>query len=348
MSTDLSPAPSATVEENPAPAGGTGGTPDEVAHRKAVVARLVDILPVAALAALVLFFGIRTDAFLSSANLTLLSGQAGVLLLVSLGATLVVLAGSVDLSTGAVVLLTSAAVGKMLAGGVTSVWLALLATLAVGVAAGTLNGAVFAYGRVSSFITTLGSMSVFSGSALLLIGGASVPFVAPDVEWLSTGQLIPDVQNSGLIALVALAVVWVVSRRTALGMYIYAIGSNEEVVRLAGVKVSRVKALTMVFSGVTAALAGLLLAGQLSAAGPSIGSSALLDSVAAIAVGGTSLAGGKGGVHRTLLGVLLLVVLSNGLNQLGVQSFTQTIIKGLVIIVAVVFTTASQRTSIVK
>lgn len=318
------------------------------AHRKAVTARFVDILPIATLAALVLFFSVRSEAFLSAENLTLLSGQAGVLLLVALGATLVVLTGSIDLSVGAVVLLTSAVVGTVLAGGITSAWLAVLVALAVGVVAGGLNGLVFAYGRVPSFITTLGSLSVFTGIALLLINGKAVPFAAPNVERLSTGQLIPNVQNAALIALVALAVVWVLSKRTSFGLYVYAIGGNEEVVRLAGIKVARVKAATLVISGVTAALAGLLLAGQLSAAGPSLGSTSLLDSVAAIAIGGTALSGGRGGVGRTLLGVLLLVVLSNGLNQLGVQSFTQTVIKGLVIIIAVVFTTASTRRLTVK
>jgi len=318
------------------------------ARRKAVVQRFVDVLPIAVLAALVLFFSVRSDAFLSAANLTLLSGQAGVLLLVALGATLVVLTGSIDLSVGAVVLLTSAIVGTVLAGGVTSAWVALAIALAVGVVAGGLNGVVFAYGRVPSFITTLGSLSVFSGIALLLLDGRAVPFAAPNVERLSTGQLIPNVQNAALIALVALAVVWLLSRRTSFGLYVYAIGGNEEVVRLAGIKVARIKAATLVLSGVTAAVAGLLLAGQLGAAGPSLGSTSLLDSVAAIAIGGTALSGGRGGVARTLLGVLLLVVLSNGLNQLGVQSFTQTVIKGLVIIVAVVFTTASQRRLTVK
>jgi ribose transport system permease protein len=306
------------------------------------------VLPVSALLVMVVYFSVSTDAFLSTQNFTFMSGQAGVLLLAALGATLVIIMGSVDLAVGSTALVTGAILAKVISGGTTSTVLVVALAVAVGVGVGLLNGVVFAYGRVPSFITTLGTLSLLSGVGLAIMDGSSVAFDAPNIQSLATGQLIAGVQNAALIALGALAVVWLLSRRTRFGLYLYALGGNETVVQLAGVKVKRVKVLGMITSGVTAALAGLLLAAQLGSAGPSLGATTLLDSVAAIVIGGTALSGGVGGVERTLLGVLILTVLSNGLNQMGVQSFTQTVIKGAVIIVAAVVTMASQRKAVIK
>lgn len=307
-----------------------------------------DVLPLAALLALVVFFSVRAEAFLTAANLTLISGQAGILLLASLGATLVIVAGSVDLSVGSIALLTGAVVASLINDGLGNPFVVLLIAIAVGAAIGLLNGVVFAYGRVPSFIATLGTLSLFAGIGLTILQGSTINFTNQGIRDLAIGQFIPNVQNAALIALLALAVVWFFARRTRFGLYVYAVGGNEKVVELAGVKTRRVKVLILVVSGITAGVAGLLLTAQLGAAGPTLGSQILLDSVAAIVIGGTALSGGVGGVGRTVLGVLILTVLSNGLNQIGAADYTQTIIKGLVIIVAAVFTMASQRKLIVK
>ncbi|MCX2710878.1 ABC transporter permease [Mycolicibacterium sp. J2] len=307
-----------------------------------------DVLPLAALLALVVFFSVRAEAFLTAANLTLISGQAGILLLASLGATLVIVAGSVDLSVGSIALLTGAVVASLINDGLGNPILVLLIAVVVGAAIGLLNGVVFAYGRVPSFIATLGTLSLFAGIGLTILQGSTVNFTNQGIRDLAIGQFIPNIQNAALVALLALAVVWFFARRTRFGLYVYAVGGNEKVVELAGVKTRRVKVVILVVSGITAGLAGLLLTAQLGAAGPTLGSQILLDSVAAIVIGGTALSGGVGGVGRTVLGVLILTVLSNGLNQIGAADYTQTIIKGLVIIVAAVFTMASQRKLIVK
>jgi ribose transport system permease protein len=307
-----------------------------------------DVLPLAALLALVVFFSVRAEAFLTAANLTLISGQAGILLLASLGATLVIVAGSVDLSVGSIALLTGAVVASLISDGFGNPILVLLIAVGVGAAIGLLNGLVFAYGRVPSFIATLGTLSLFAGIGLTILQGSTINFTNQGIRDLAIGQVIPNIQNAALLALLALAVVWFFARRTRFGLYVYAIGGNEKVVELAGVKTRRIKVLILVVSGITAGVAGLLLTAQLGAAGPTLGSQILLDSVAAIVIGGTALSGGVGGVGRTVLGVLILTVLSNGLNQVGAADYTQTIIKGLVIIVAAVFTMASQRKLIVK
>lgn len=302
-----------------------------------------DLLPVAVLAALILFFALRADSFLSPANLLIMSGQAGILLLVALGATLVILMGSIDLSVGSIILLTAAILSRVVNFGVTAPILIILVVILVGALAGLVNGLIFTFGKVPSFIATLGTLSFFAGLGLTVIGGRSIYFDAPGVLSLSIGQWIPGVQNSAVIGLIALALVALITNRTRFGLYIYAIGGNERVVRLSGIALRRVKILAFVTSGVTAALAGLLISSQLGSSGPSLGSTALLDSLAAIVVGGTALSGGVGGVGRTFLGVLIITVLVNGLNQMGVQDFAQTMIKGAVIVLAAIFTMASQR-----
>jgi ribose transport system permease protein len=306
------------------------------------------LLPITALVAMIVYFSFAASSFLSTANLTLMSGEAGILLLSALGATLVIVMGSVDLAVGSTVLVTGAIVSKVLAGGSVGVVLVVALAIGIGIAVGLLNGIVFAYGRVPSFITTLGSLSLLSGLGLLIMNGESISFNDQHVFDLATGQWIPNVQNAAVIALVVFGIAWFISRRTRFGLYLYALGGNEPVVALAGVKVNRIKVLAMIASGVTAALAGLLLMAELGSGGPTLGSSTLLDSVAAIVIGGTALSGGVGGVERTLLGVLILTVLSDGLNQLGVQTYTQTVIKGAVIIGAAVIAMASQRKAVIK
>jgi ribose transport system permease protein len=341
MPTELSPVLPA-VDVPPV----TVGTPRTKLLDRVNVVR--DVLPLAALLALVVYFSVRAEAFLTAANLTLISGQAGILLLASLGATLVIVAGSVDLSVGSIALLTGAVLASLINAGIGNPVVVLLVAVAVGAAIGLLNGVVFAYGRVPSFIATLGTLSLFAGIGLTILEGSTINFTNQGIRDLAIGQFIPNVQNAALIALIALGVVWFFARRTRFGLYVYAIGGNERVVELAGVRTRRVKVLILIVSGITAGLAGLLLTAQLGAAGPTLGSTILLDSVAAIVIGGTALSGGVGGVGRTVLGVLILTVLSNGLNQIGAADYTQTIIKGLVIIVAAVFTMASQRKLIVK
>ena len=341
MTTELSPAAPAVPAAPPAAAKAQ----PRVLKRVNVVR---DVLPLAALLALIVYFSVRAEAFLSAANLTLISGQAGILLLASLGATLVIIAGSVDLSVGSIALLTGAVLASLINAGIGNPLVVLLIAVAVGAAIGLLNGVVFAYGRVPSFIATLGTLSLFAGIGLTILQGSTINFTDQGIRDLAIGQLIPNIQNAALIAIVAFLVVWFFARRTRFGLYVYAVGGNERVVELAGVSTRRVKVLILVVSGITAGLAGLLLTAQLGAAGPTTGSTILLDSVAAIVIGGTALSGGVGGVGRTVLGVLILTVLSNGLNQIGAADYTQTIIKGLVIIVAAVFTMASQRKLIVK
>lgn len=309
--------------------------------------RLRTLLPVSALVVMVVVFTLTSDNFLTGQNLTSMTGQAGPLLLAALGATFVVVAGSIDLSVGSTALLAGAVAAWLLANEEIGFWAVPIA-LGVGAAAGTVSGALVAVGRVPSFVATLGMLSVLSGLALTVLDGSPISFESESISRLSTGQLIPNVQNAGLVALLVWAVLLAVGSLTRFGLYVAAVGCGERVADLSGLPVRRLKVAVFALSGVTAALAGVLSIGQLGSGGPTLGSSFLLDSLAAIVVGGTALAGGFGGVHRTLLGVLLITVLANGLNQLGTGEYLQQVIKGAVVVAAVLLTTASRRSGIVK
>lgn len=291
-------------------------------------------LPVAVVMLLVVFFSLTTDSFFTLRNLTALSGQGSTLLLACSGATFVILMGSIDLAVGASVLLVGAVVVKL----INAFGLALLAVpigLAFGGLLGLGNGLVFAFGTIPSFVVTLGSLSVFTGLAWNLLEGRALRFDSTSFENLAIGQLIPWIPNIALFAIgIWLLLVWV-GANTRFGRYMYVIGGGEAVARTSGVPVRRYKIYAFVLSGAMAGLAGTLAVARLGAAGPTLGTDLLLNTLAAIVVGGTSLSGGVGGVQRTIVGVLIITLLDNGLNLMGVNQYTQMVIKGLVVIAAV-------------
>lgn len=291
-------------------------------------------LPILVVFSLALFFSIATEAFFSLRNMTALSGQASTLLIACLGASFVILMGSIDLSVGAMVLLVGAVTVKLL-----NVWdmgaAAPLFALGFGALLGTLNGFIFAFGRIPSFVVTLGTLSVFTGAAWEILQGRAVGYRSYAFEELAIGQLIPFVQNIALFALGAWLILSVIGFKTRFGRYMYIIGGGEAVASTVGIPVRRFKIYAFALSGALAGFAGALAVARLGAAGPTLGQDLLLNSLAAIVVGGTSLSGGVGGVHRTLLGVLIITFLDNGLNLMGVNQYSQMIIKGLVVIGAV-------------
>jgi ribose/xylose/arabinose/galactoside ABC-type transport system permease subunit len=304
-------------------------------------------LPIAVVLALVLFFSVASDAFLTLRNLTAISGQSSALLLACLGATFVILMGSIDLSVGAMVLL----VGSVTVVLINALGLgveAVLVGIAIGTLLGLVNGLVFAFGTIPSFVVTLGSLSVFTGLAWNLLEGRALRFDSPAFENLAIGQLIPYVPNIALFALVAWALSVVVCYKTRFGRYMYVIGGGEAVARTSGVPVRRYKIYAFTLSGAMAGLAGALVVARLGSAGPTLGSELLLNSLAAVVVGGTSLSGGVGGVQRTLIGVLIITLLDNGLNLLGINQYTQMVIKGLVVVAAVLISQDRSKITVMK
>jgi ribose/xylose/arabinose/galactoside ABC-type transport system permease subunit len=312
-----------------------------------VRAAIGGMLPVAVVLILVIAFSASTDAFLSFRNLTAVASQASILLLASTGATFVILMGSIDLSVGAIVLL----VGAVVVTAINGLDLGISAT-AVGVLLGTLlgatNGIVFALGMIPSFVVTLGSLSVFTGIALELLAGRALQYNSPAFDELAIGQFVPHFPNVALIAIILWAIMVPVCFKTRFGRYMYVIGGGEAVARTSGVPVVRYKIYAFMLSGALAGIAGTLAAARVGAAGPTLGTDLLLNSLAAVVVGGTSLSGGVGGVHRSLLGVLIITILDDGLNLLGVNQYLQMIIKGAVVITAVLVSQDRNKVIIVK
>ena len=295
-------------------------------------------LPVTALIALIVYFAARVPAFLSPVNLTVMGAQAGPLLIIALGGTFVILLGSIDLSVGGVAALAAAMAAVLLQDVHAGPLAALSAALAVGVVAGLLNALLVMRLRLPSFIATLASGSIFTGIMLHVLNGSALLVDDDAFSLVANGQIVPRVPNVLLLGLLAWLVLGFVNARTRFGRYVVAIGAGERVAELTGLPVARFKAYAFVLSGALAALGGYFLLSRLGSATPELGNGYVLDTIAAIVVGGTALTGGVGGAVRTLLGVALMTVLGNGLNVAGVSPFTQEIVKGCVIVLAVLTT----------
>lgn len=291
----------------------------------------------AGLLGLCLLLWILTPHFLTVSNLLNVLEQTSINAVIAVGMTFVILSGGIDLSVGSLLALS----GVVLATGLEAGWsppLAIAVGVGVGCAFGGLNGVAIAWGRLPPFIATLGMMSIARGCALLFTEGRPVSGFGEGFRSLATARLLGIPAPVILTAAVYVAGRFVLSS-TRFGRYVYAMGGNEEATRLSGVNVRLHKTLVYAASGLTSAVAAVLLTARLNSAQPIAGIMYELDAIAAVVIGGTSLAGGEGGVGGTLIGALIMGVLRNGLNLLGVSSFLQQVVIGLVIVVAVLLDT---------
>ena len=284
---------------------------------------------------------ILTPYFLTVSNLLNVAEQTSINAVVAVGMTFVILSGGIDLSVGSIVAFAGVVLGMSLRGN-QSLAIALPVTLAIGALCGLVNGALVSVGGLPPFIVTLGTMSIARGAALLVTEGRPISGFPASFRVLATGR-------AGFVPapVVATAVVYVIAHlvltRTTFGRYVYAIGGNEEATRLSGVAVRFHKTMIYVVSGVMSAVAAVILTARLNSAQPIAGMMYELDAIAATVIGGTSLMGGEGTLAGTLVGALIMGVLRNGLNLLGVSSFLQQIVIGGVIVFAVLLDTVLKR-----
>ncbi|WP_257901809.1 ABC transporter permease [Saccharothrix obliqua] len=303
---------------------------------------LADNGALAGLLLLVVALSVLAPSFLSTQNLLNVGVQAAVVAVLAFGSTYVIVSGGIDLSVGSVAAL-SAMVGAWssaeagLPGPV-----ALLLGLLTGVVAGLVNGTLVAYGKLPAFIATLAMLSVARGLTLVVSQGS--PLTTPDVVSFLGSNLTPFLPVPLLVMLLFFGITGFVLSRTYSGRAMYAIGGNEEAARLSGIDTKRQKLVVYALSGLFAAVAGMLLAGRLSSAGPQAAVGYELDAIAAVVIGGASLSGGVGRATGTLVGALVLAVLRNGLNQLQVSPFWQQVVIGAVIALAVLLDTLRRRT----
>ncbi|UMM07882.1 ABC transporter permease [Gluconobacter frateurii] len=284
------------------------------------------------LLAIAAVFSLSTSSFLTGHNLINILQQSSINACVALGMTMVIISGGIDLSVGPTAALSAVLTAMMITSGV-SVPLAFTGGLAIGLVSGFVNGALIAWAGLQPFIVTLGTLSLYRALALIFTNGVPVLGLPSSFRGFFNGSVGPLPVPVLIVALVSFAA-WFVLRKTPLGEYILAVGGNEEAARIAGVPIARTKIVTYMISGALAFLAAMILIGRLGAAEPVLGNLWELDAIAAAAIGGASLMGGKGSVVGTLLGAIVLGEMRNGLTLLNVQAFYQLLATGLIIIVA--------------
>jgi ribose transport system permease protein len=289
----------------------------------------------AALGVLVLLFGLRSEHFFTTLTVTTLLNQIPALTVVTVGMTYVLVVGGIDLSVGSVLAVSGGTLGVAVAVWGWPLWAAAAASLAIGVLAGALNGAITVAWSLPSFIVTLGTLEIARGAAYLVTRSQSV-YVGAAVE--PVGAPIAGLGLSpAFIASVLLVVAGqVVLARTVLGRYMIAVGTNEEAVRLSGIDPRGVKLTVFAIAGAMAGLGGVFNVAQLESADPNAGVGMELSAIAAVVIGGTSLMGGRGSVVNSFIGVMIITVLQTGLAQIGASEPAKRVITGCVIVLAVI------------
>ena len=311
-----------------------------------------------ALIAVLVFFSIAAPNFLSAANLILMAKHVALNAFLAMGMTFVIITGGIDLSVGSIVGLCGMVAGYLVLNGIdlqfgytvyfNVVEIALI-TLLVGIAIGAINGLLITRLNVAPFIATLGVLYVSRGLALLSSDGRTFPNLVGKPElgttgfgYLGAGKLLGLPVSIWILVVVALGAAYL-ARYTPLGRHIFAVGGNERAARISGVRVNMVKMFVYMFSGFCAAIVGLIISSELMASHPATGESFELNAIAAAVLGGTSMSGGRGTIGGTIVGAFVIGILSDGLVMMGVSSFWQMVIKGVVIIVAVVVDQAQRR-----
>jgi len=307
--------------------------------------KIVDVLPYVMLLVLVVAFYLVKHIFLSNDNILVLLAQGMVLLLVGTASTFPILMGSIDLSVAANTTLTGIVAALFIPN--IGVYAAVPAIL-VGLGFGFINGMVSVKFKLPSFIITLGTMSIMDGTGLLLSGGSPIWFQNEAFTWISKGTIFGSLQNIVVWSVMAYIIFSFLGSYTKFGRYLVAIGGGEKIAKLSGINVSKYRIIAFTFTGLLCGIAGVLQISRVESASPHFGAKLLMDAIAAVVIGGTPVSGGVGGIHRTFIGVLVITVLSNGLDVSLVHPYFQLIIKGVVVLSAVVFTLDRSKLALVK
>ncbi|BDU85724.1 ABC transporter permease subunit [Clostridium perfringens] len=284
---------------------------------------------------------IVTPNFLSVSNITNVFTQVSVNAIIAIGMTFVILTGGIDLSVGST-LAISGAVGASIVKLTGNVFLAIIVAAVIGIAVGLINGLLVSKGKLQAFIVTLATMTIFRGATLVFTDGTPISKLPEAFVKIGNGKLgfmpIPVI----ITIIIAIIAVYALSQ-TRFGRYLYALGGNEDASRLSGINTDKIKTLVYVVSGFASAIAGVIITSRIGSASPNAGTGFELDAIAAVVIGGTSLAGGEGTITGTLIGALIIGVLNNGLNLMNVSPFYQSIVKGLVILIAVLLDKKSRK-----
>lgn len=318
---------------------------------KSLAVRFQSVL---ALSILVIGLSLLSDRFLTFDNTLNVLRQISINVCLSIGMTMIILSGGIDLSVGSMLALAGAVAAGLMKNGVTLDYFGvqlqfttlggIVAGIVVGAALGLCNGITITRFKLPPFVATLGMLSIARGLTMLWTGGFPITSLGDSFGKLGTGYFL-GIPMPVWIAAALVGIFVVVTERTPFGRYLYAIGGNERAAQLSGINVSRVKVLAYTLGGILAGIAGLLVTARLDSATPSAGAGYELDSIAAVVIGGTSLSGGRGSIWGTVLGCLIIGVLNNGMVLLEVSPFWQQVVKGAVIIAAVAIERANRTES---
>ncbi len=302
-----------------------------------------EFLTFAGFLVLCLLMSIFSEQFLTSRNLINVARQISINAIIAVGMTFVILTSGIDLSVGSVMALSGTMMAASMADWGWNPVLAILFALLVGSLFGLINGSLISFAKMPPIIVTLAMMEVPRGLALLYTGGYPLSGLPSSFSILGRGYLFNIIPVPVLIMLIVYAIAYLLLNQLPLGRYIYAIGGNEEAVRLSGIKVKKYKIFAYVISGFTAATSGIILTSRLMSGQPMAGIGFELDAIAAVVLGGTDIAGGRGSIIGTIIGALILGVLNNGLNLLGVSPYVQRVFKGLIIVLAIYFSSKKKK-----
>ena len=285
-----------------------------------------------------------TSKFLTVSNWTIIITQVSINALLAFGVTFVIITGGIDLSLGSIMAVTGVAAASLAHPDTYPVIVPIAIGLLAGVSMGALNGLVITKSKVPPFIVTLGMMTIGRGLALILSKGRPVSNLSDSFNFIGGGNL-AGIPFPIIVLIVTFVVCSVVLKKTILGRYIYAVGGNEQAAKASGIRVNKVKMAVYTICGGLAALAGILLTSRITTGQPNAGVGFELDAIAAAIIGGTSTSGGTGTMTGTLIGALLIGVISNGLDLLNVTSYYQQVVMGAIIIGAVVLDSWNQKTT---
>ena len=291
--------------------------------------------------ALCVMITIATPAFASHKNILNLLRQSSIIGIISAGMTFVIISGNFDISVGAVAALSGAVIMKLATSGV-NLFLAMILALAVCGVIGSINGFVVAKIGIPSLITTMAMVSIVKGSMLMLTGGYPITETFVVLDAIGNGYLMGIPVPVVIFALTVLGA-WVVLSKTRFGRYVYSVGGNADASKLNGINVDAYKIKVFIINAVLAGLAGIVLVGRMGTASPAAGDGYDMDAIASVVIGGTSVAGGSGSALKTVIGVLMMSVINNSFNLLGVDMYFQYIFKGLIILIAVGFDSYSKK-----
>ena len=298
---------------------------------------LVEQKSLITLLVLILIVSCLSDNFFTLNNIFNILQQTSINAIIAVGMTLVILTSGIDLTVGSIFSLAGAVTASMIGADI-SPFIAICAVLILSAILGAFSGVIIAKGKLQAFIATLVMMLILRGATLVYTKGSPISIGTNDnsemFEWIAFGRVF-GIPVPIIIMLVVFAAAWYLLKYTRLGRYIYALGGNESATQLSGINVDKVKIIVYAMSGLLCAVASTIEVSRLSSAQPTAGTGYEMDAIAAVVLGGTSMSGGRGKIIGTLIGALILGFLNNGLNMLGVDAYYQMIVKGGVILLAV-------------